>query len=147
MTATFVDTSAFYALLDADDAGHSQVSQSWRELLASDILLVTSNYVLVETCALLQSRIGIEAARAFQEDIVPVLEVHWINETTHHAAASALLAVAKRNLSLVDCCSFEVMRQGGLQSALSLDRHFEEHGFTTLPRKSTPPRPPGEGQG
>lgn len=133
MSAVFVDTSAFYALLDADDDGHSQVSENWRKLLTSDVLLVTSNYVLVETCALLQSRIGIEAVRAFQEDIVPLLEVRWINDTIHHAAASALLVAGKRKLSLVDCSSFEIMRQVGLHSALSLDRHFEEHGFALLP--------------
>lgn len=123
MSSVFVDTSALYALLDADDAGHAAVRSAWAEILQSDTLLVTSNYILVETCALLQSRIGIEAVRTFQEDIAPLLDVLWVDEAIHRAAASALLVSGRRKLSLVDCASFEVMRQAGMHTAFSLDRH------------------------
>ena len=133
MNGVFVDTSALYALLDADDFGHDAVKTAWIEILQSDTWLVTSNYILVETCALLQSRIGIEAVRVFQEDIVPLLDVRWVDEALHHAAASALLVAGRRKLSLVDCASFEVMRQAGIRTAFSLDRHFQEQGFETIP--------------
>ncbi len=135
MSGVFVDTSALYALLDADDAGHEAIKAEWTEILDSDLLLVTSNYILVETCALLQSRIGIAAVRRFQEDIVPLFNIRWVDESIHHAAASALLVAGKRKLSLVDCASFEVMRQSGLQTAFSLDRHFQEQGFVTIPEQ------------
>ena len=133
MNGVFVDTSALYALLDADDVGHTAVKPAWAEILQSDTWLVTSNYILIESCALLQSRIGIEAVRVFQEDIASVLDIRWIDETLHHSAASALLVAGRRKLSLVDCVSFEVMRQFGIRTAFSLDRHFREQGFETIP--------------
>ena len=133
MNDIFVDTSAMYAVLDADDAGHNSARVAWNEILASDILLVTSNYILVETCALLQNRIGIEAVRVFQEDIAPLFDIRWIDAPLHHAAASALLVAGRERLSLVDCASFEVMRRSGVRTAFSLDRHFVEQGFEIVP--------------
>ncbi len=133
MRAMFVDTSAFLALLDADDEHHSKVKQAWADLLQSEILLITSNYVLVETFALVQHRLGVEAVRVFQEDIVPLLDIRWLDAASHAAAISALLAAGRKKLSLVDCSSFDVMRRGGLKRAFTLDRHFREQGFEALP--------------
>lgn len=133
MKLVFVDTSALYALLDADDFGHMVVKMAWTEFLQSDTLLVTSNYILVETCALLQNRIGSEAVRVFQEDIVPLLDVRWVDKAMHKAAIGALLVTVRTKLSLVDCVSFEVMRMDGIRTAFTLDRHFREQGFETIP--------------
>jgi predicted nucleic acid-binding protein len=128
--ATFVDTSAFYALLDADDENHAGSARVWREIMESDEAVVTTNYVLVETFALVQSRLGLDAAREFQEDIVPVLQVEFVTSEIHRLGIAALLAAARRNLSLVDCISFEVMRNSGIKSAFAFDNHFREYGFS-----------------
>lgn len=132
MNAVFIDTSAFYALLDADDTGHTRVRDSWEQLLTGNTALVTSNYILVETFALMQNRLGMAAVRAFQENIVPLLDVLQIDAQIHAAAASALLAASRKHLSLVDCSSFEVMRRAGIRKAFTLDRHFKEQGFETI---------------
>lgn len=133
MSATFIDTSAFLALLDGDDAQHARAAATWRELLQAETLLVTSNYVLVETTALVQHRMGMAAARCFQEDIVPLLNIQWITAEIHQSAGSALLAAARKKLSLVDCSSFEIMRRAGIRHAFTLDRHFKEQGFAVVP--------------
>ena len=129
----FVDTSAFYALLDADDAHHGKSASAWREMMASDQRLLTTNYVLVETFALIQGRLGLEAVRDFQQDIVPVLDVQFITPEMHRLGMAALLAASRRGLSLVDCVSFEVMRELGMKSAFTFDGHFREYGFTPIP--------------
>ena|GEM_PF-3548981 len=49
------------------------------------------------------------------------------------AGVSALLTSGREQLSLVDCVSFELMRQLGIRTAFTFDRHFEEQGFTCLP--------------
>lgn len=133
MNGVFVDTSAIYAVLDADDSGHTSAKETWRQLLVTDSSMITSNYILVEAFALLQNRLGNAAVRVFQEDIIPLFDVRWIDEAVHHAAVSALLMAGRRKLSLVDCSSFEVMRQTGIRTAFSLDRHFVEQGFQVIP--------------
>jgi len=49
----FVDTSAFYALMDRLDNNYEHVAGLRRHLLEKDVYLTTSNYVTVETLALL----------------------------------------------------------------------------------------------
>ena len=60
----FVDTSALIALLDAGEAKHASCAREWKRLLAADAALVTSNYVIVETCAVAQRRLGMDCASA-----------------------------------------------------------------------------------
>ncbi len=129
----FMDTSAFYALLDRDDDNHEAAKNAWAKILNAENTLVTSNYVLVETFALLQNRLGVAAARAFQEDLLPILNVEFVNLETHRSGTSALLAASKRNLSLVDCISFELMRTLGIKTAFTFDVHFKEAGFQAMP--------------
>lgn len=129
----FIDTSAFLAVLDEGDAVHTKAALTWKDILSTDAVLVTTNYVVVETCALVQNRLGLEALKVFHEDIAPILQIEWVDETVHHAAVSTLLAVARKNLSLVDCVSFEIMRLLGIASAFTLDKHFKEQGFRRLP--------------
>jgi predicted nucleic acid-binding protein len=127
---TFVDTSALHALLDRDDANHTRAQVTWNGLLDSGAELFTTNYVLVESCALAQRRLGMEATRTLVNDVLPVIKVVWITENLHQLAVSALLAAGRRQLSLVDCASFVVMRAEGQRNAFAFDRHFQEEGFS-----------------
>ncbi len=125
----FVDTSAFLAFLDRDDANHSNAAEIWKVLLSGSALLVTTNYVLVEILALAQNRLGLKAVRAFQGSIEPVLTVHWADSGLHEAAVAGLLSQSRRRMSLVDCVSFEFMRRAGITQYFAFDRHFREQGF------------------
>ncbi len=131
----FVDTSAFLAIMNADDRFHRSARDTWKEILNSDSTLFTSNYILLETAALLQHRFGIEALRLFDGDLMPVVETSWVDESLHKQGLSALFAANRRDLSLVDCISFEVMRHKGIHLVFTFDPHFEEQGFEVVPSK------------
>jgi len=133
MSGVFVDTAALLALLDRAQSEHERAASTWRSLLAASEVLHTTNYVLVETFALTQRRLGIAAVRTFQRDFVPLLEIDWVDPTVHEAAVAALLAADRRRLSLVDLVSFEVMQLRGLQRAFTFDEDFAAWGFETLP--------------
>jgi predicted nucleic acid-binding protein len=128
----FIDTSALYALMDADDANHQEARLLWTRWLTNNRQFVTSNYVLVESITLIQRRLGLEAARLFQSELLPCLHVHWIDETLHSIAMKTLLAAGLRSLSLVDSTSFEIMRILGLNTVFGFDRHFADQGFSQL---------------
>jgi predicted nucleic acid-binding protein len=125
----FVDTSAFYAALDGDDDEHARAVRGWSGLLAAATPLLTSNYVVVETSALVQHRLGLKALRAFTEDVLAIVRVEWVTPSDHAAATAALMLAARRKLSLVDCASFELMRRLAVRRAFAYDRHFREAGF------------------
>lgn len=129
----FVDTSALYALLDRADANHKRAVAAWTDLLDSEERLFTSNYVLVESFALTQGRLGIDALRVLQEDVLPVISIHFVDREIHRSGLSAVLSAGRRDLSFVDCVSFEIMRTLGIKTAFSFDSHFKQQGFTVMP--------------
>ncbi len=109
----FVDTSAFYAGLDQDDINHKRAKNAWTDLLAGDV--------------------SPAALRLFYQDVVPLLAVDWISQQRHQAGVEALLAAARRKLSLVDCISFQTMRDLQIDAVFCFDPHFREQGFKTVP--------------
>ena len=129
----FVDTSGLVAVLDADEKRHAKAAAAWKRLLDEEATLVTTNYVLVEAIALVQRRLGLGAVRGLDGAILPLLDVRYLDEEVHRASVAALLVAARRQLSLVDVSSFEVMRRLGLTTALALDGDFDDQGFETLP--------------
>jgi predicted nucleic acid-binding protein len=129
----FIDTAAFLAVLNANDRFHPSAKMSWDEILSSDLSLFSSNYVILETTALLQHRFGIEAVRLFENDILPIIGIAWVDEAIHKQGMSALLTANRRDLSLVDCTSFEIIRQMGLDTVFTFDPHFREQGFMVIP--------------
>lgn len=129
---TFLDTSALLAFLDRDAEQHGRVRESMARVLR-DRDAITHNYVLVETEALAHRRLGARAVRALLEDVVPALDVVWVDADLHGAAVVAHLGTLRRRSSLVDHVSFELMRRLGLRTALALDDDFIREGFELLP--------------
>ena len=128
----YVDTSAFYALIDRSDRHHQKASSLWPELLNDNISLVTTNYVVWETLGLLQKRIGFEAAILWYKDILGVFDVWWVNADIHQRAYELWLNLGRRRLSLVDCVSFVTMHQHDIEKAFCFKPHFLDHGFHLL---------------
>lgn len=129
---TFVDTSAWYALLDAADPQHGAAAQAWHTLLRADDLL-THSYVLVETTALVQRRLGVPAVDVLINHLALPAAVAWVDADLHQRAVTALLAARRRHVSLVDWTSFELMRQRGIRAAFAFDDDFAAQGFAVLP--------------
>ena len=88
---------------------------------------------MLETCALLQRRLGLDAVRTFRDDILPLFRVLWVNERQHELGMAARVAANRRKLSLVDCVSFCLMRENGIAEAFAFDGHFTEEGFALSP--------------
>lgn len=131
MSRVFADTSALYALLDAGAASHAGARRAFAALREREALLVTTSYVLVETCALVSRRLGPGALRAFREDFAPLLDVIWVDASIHEAALDLLFERRKASLSLVDAASFVAMRRERIDEAFAFDRHFADEGFST----------------
>lgn len=136
--SVFADTSGLYALLVRTEERHPEVVEAFRLALEQGSILRTTSYVIVETVALLQHRLGLAPVRDFYEHMMPVLSVEWVSDSLHGKGMERLLREDRRRLSLVDCVSVEFMRSQGLRDVLALDPHFTEAGYRLLP--STPKR-------
>jgi predicted nucleic acid-binding protein len=129
----FVDTSAFCAVIDADDSRHHDTLVTWERLLGNRDARPTTGYALVETTSLLQNRIGFDAVRTLAADVLPIVTIAWVDEGMHRSAFHALLVSGRKRLSLVDCVSFEAMRRMGIENVFCFDPHFTEQGFRVHP--------------
>ncbi|MFN8188076.1 MAG: PIN domain-containing protein [Gaiellales bacterium] len=130
--SVFVDTSALYAVLDRDDRNHAAAAETLTALLDGETL-VTHGYAVVEATALVQRRLGMEAVRSLADDLLPALELVFVDESLHRAAVASLLACGARDVSLVDWTSFELMRRLAIAEAFAFDDDFARQGFTLLP--------------
>ncbi len=130
---TFIDTSGVLAVLDISDHEHRRATAAWEELVRSELALMTSSYVLIELISLAQSRLGIDSVRDIDGAVMPLLQVVWVGAELHSRGLAALFTAGRRRLSLVDCVSFEVMRERGIETCFTTDKHFAEQGFERIP--------------
>lgn len=128
---TFVDTSALYAFLAADDDDHTAALETYRRLTTELEPLLTHSYVVVESTALVQRRLGFGAVATLLDTLWPQLEIVWVDQALHERAVEANRAAARRAVSLVDWTSFLVMRDRRIRDAWAFDRDFVEQGFRT----------------
>lgn len=132
----FLDTSGFIAILNSHENTHAAACKLWEEWNTDAIPLCTSNYIVIETTAVIQHRLGMQAVNVFHSYVLAPVHVAWISEALHEAAVRDLIMFNRRQLSLVDCTSFTLMRALGLRSVFTFDPHFAGQGFTCYPKLS-----------
>jgi predicted nucleic acid-binding protein len=133
MVDIFVDTSAILAIVNVGDINHEIAKTTWKDLVSGGAALVTNNYVIVESIALIQNRLGIRSVQKLSEELFPLVEIQWMGEEQHCEAVEHVIASNRRNLSLVDCSSFDTMRRLNIQTVFTFDPHFREQGFSVTP--------------
>ncbi len=124
----FVDTSAIYAWADTADPNHQASVRRLQAILESDEDLLTHNYVLLESMALLQARLGLAAAIKLASDSRSFV-IEWVDDELHASGIEELKRSRNRQLSIVDQISFLVMRRRGVVNAFAFDPDFVSAGF------------------
>ena len=124
----FLDTSAICALASRWDEQHREAKRIMAKALDKGEEFLTHDYVIVESAALIQNRLGFDAAERFLREITR-LHIVWIDATLHSEAYGYFLQHGRRNLSFVDCASFTVMERENVSYAFAFDPDFIEAGF------------------
>ena len=123
-----IDTSAIYALADKADPNYNAAYCKFEAVLKSGEIFLLTNYILLESAALLQARLGFSSAILFLKD-AKSFEVEWVDSDLHEEAEKELERLGKRGISLVDCTSFVVMRRRSVRRAFAFDPDFKDQGF------------------
>lgn len=128
----FVDTSAIFAGIDEADEAHQPARRQWVSLREARATLLSHSLVEIETAVLLQSRLGVDALRTFQERFLPLISVGEVDREGRRRAIAAVAHDDRRSLSIVDRVSFSFMRERGITTAFTFDRHFADAGFDLI---------------
>lgn len=129
--SVFVDTSAWYALLASDDEQHALATAVLGRLADAHEQLVTHNYVLIETLALAQRRLGMAQVLRLADDLLPLADIEWIQPSLHDRAFASYRE-SGRGASFVDQVSFTLMRARDIRTAFAFDADFTTQGFELL---------------
>ncbi len=130
----FLDTNGWLALLNASDALHRAADAVWKELGKRAYSVVLTDWVVAETGNGLarspdRNRFGQAVRRLTLSSRVRVI---YVSEPLLQHALALYEARLDKTWGLVDCASFVVMEEEGIDEAFSNDRHFQQAGFRCL---------------
>lgn len=124
--AVLWDSSAVLALLDADDADHAEAARIARDIARERRPSFITNYVEVETHALLLRKLGRALAREWL--LGGGLPVVHASPDEESRAKELLERYSDKDWSLCDSISFSVIASRSVGVAFSFDRHFLQFG-------------------
>lgn len=129
-----MDSSGFYAALDARDSSHQAAAVEITKAVKSGGKLIFTDYIITESLNLAVARRGHHVAGRMLDFLE---ESNAWNRISVDAAFfdEAVLYFRKhrdKNFSFTDCTSFVVMKSLRLTRALSDDHHFRQAGFQPL---------------
>jgi predicted nucleic acid-binding protein len=136
MKSVFADADYWIALLNPRETLHERARQVSAQL--GPVRFVTTEMVLVEVLNFLGSRGETIRAKASQAirglrdnpnvTVVPQTSAQFAEASTFYQNHR------DKDWSVTDCASFLVMREVGIDEALTHDQHFQQAGFTALLR-------------
>jgi uncharacterized protein len=127
----FADTFYYLALGNPRDSAHQQalsISNQFRGRIVTSAWIIQE---LADGLAIPPARNGfLNLLTALEQDdrttiVEPDFE-HW------RLGLELYRSRPDKSWSLTDCVSFEIMRERGVNDALTADRHFEQAGFNIL---------------
>jgi uncharacterized protein len=129
----FVDTSAYFALLDSRDARHTTAQAISTRLIRDSWRLHTTNYVIAEAHALILARLGRTLAAAFLKEIDRSNELLVrVSEVDEQRAREIIYQYDDKEFSLTDATSFAVMERLHIPFAFAFDHHFTQFGVALI---------------
>jgi uncharacterized protein len=134
--AVFIDSSAFYALIDPADARNSAAREIAKRLAAGRWQLFTTNFIRAEAHALILNRFSHLAADRFlqqlRENSGPTLI--YVTKADEDQAQALIARYRDKDFSLTDATCFAVMERLGIPNAFTFDQNFTQYGQAVVLR-------------
>jgi predicted nucleic acid-binding protein len=129
VVSVVVDTSALFALLDRRDAHHVAAVAFWTD--PDDEDLVTHAYVVIESVALVRSRLGAAAVVALVDDILPAIRVEMVDRPLHEGSLADFRRIGG-GTSLVDRVTLAFAARHGIGRAFAYDADLVDAGLAPV---------------
>ena len=132
MKSLFVDTGAWYALIDNKDPYHKRAKRFYEN---NSLPFVTTNFIFDETITLMTNKLGWGMAARFGSglresrlvNITPVLD------KDEDRTWEIFLQYKDAGFTYTDCTSFAVMERLKISAVFGFDGHFCVKEFQVLP--------------
>jgi predicted nucleic acid-binding protein len=133
--SVIVDTSALYALVDADDVHHGEATRYLRQL-GRNVSLEIVDTTLMEALTLIKRRLGADVASQTLQAIQGSSRYRTVRLTEEERREMWRLfeQYADKQWSPFDCASLAVARARKIQEAFAFDVHFAKMAAAGLIR-------------
>ncbi len=132
MRKAFVDTGAWFSFFVAADPDHQPVATAFEQWNGR---LLTTEYVFDELVTLLLYRTGhqnsVRAGSALRSGAIAEMLV--VQAMDIENAWRRMSRESDKRYSFTDCTSFAVMQRLNIDTAIAVDDHFRQAGFSVLP--------------
>ena len=137
MNRWFVDTYYLLALLSPEDEGHTKALAFARQRRGR---FLTTQWVFMELLDGVADTAYRSSAVEFLKTFTKEANVSVVPASNDWFTRGLKLYQDRpdKEWSLTDCISFLVMKDLGIQEALTADHHFEQAGFTALLKDQAP---------
>ncbi|OGQ89622.1 MAG: hypothetical protein A2253_12070 [Deltaproteobacteria bacterium RIFOXYA2_FULL_55_11] len=133
MKMVFVDTGAFYAAINRNDENHREATAIFNSATEDGWRLITSNFVVAETHALILARMGRELAVAWLRSIPA--NIIRVSKADEEKAKRIIFGYRDKEFSFCDATSFALIERLRIKEAMAFDRHFGQYGKFGLLRE------------
>lgn len=134
MNRVFLDTSYAVALSATTDENHARAVELADELETSGTHFITTRAILLEIGNALSKvrhrSAAIRLLTALEND--PKVEIVGASDELYRRAFEIFSDRVDKEWGLIDCMSFVVMNDEGINDALTADNHFRQAGFHVL---------------
>ena len=126
--SAFVDTGIFYAFLDKSDKFHEDATILFRKARKEHWVLVTSNFILAESHALILSKLGRDIARKWLFSVQRIISIQRVREEDEERAKEIIRTYTDKDFSYTDASSFAMMERFNLTTVWAVDKDFVQYG-------------------
>lgn len=127
----FVDTGAFGALSNRRDDYYDEAILILQGITARGATLLTTNFVIAESHALLLARANRDIAERFLREIYEsAVTIERVEIEDEERARDIIYRYTDKRFSMVDATSFAVMERLGLTLFFAFNGNFSQYGFT-----------------
>jgi predicted nucleic acid-binding protein len=129
----FVDSGAYFALLNQRDAWHSDAITIIGRIADQRLRQFTTNAIVIECHGLILSALGRIVAERFIRDMErSSTVVVRCRASDEERAKQIIFEYDDKDFSFTDALSFAVMERLGIQRAFTFDRHYSQFGWNVL---------------
>jgi predicted nucleic acid-binding protein len=131
MKTVFADAFYFVGLINRGDQHHAKVVAAARQLRGT---MLTTEWILAEFADALAESASRRLVPQFVRELEQDSNVRISRASTDLFRRGLALFEQRpdKDWSLTDCISFVVMKDEGIDEALTGDQHFEQAGFVAL---------------
>ena len=130
MASVLVDTSAIFALLNPEDDHHRKAVAVNEVLIRRKVALVLPNFLLAESHAIINKRLGAPSARAFLHAALQDYDIERVTLEDEWAAQAILQHPGKTaGVSYFDAVAAALAERLQIHEIFTFDRHFTLLGF------------------